>query len=117
MVSGVMMPQKRPGMMQQALPIAGQVIGGAAGGPAGAAVGGMVGGKLGEQKQGPAAVESTAMQRRAASMQPQADPVADLQAADQALAQMPPPVQEQYRPAIQSAMQRAAAQRGGGGMA
>lgn len=110
-MSGIMMPQKKPGMMQQVLPLAGTLVGGMVGGPAGAAVGGTLGGMASQENPGPAPIQSqaqpvpvaqsTPMQRRMDS-QGGAQPD-QLAQADQALTQLPPEYQQQYGPMIRRA--------------
>lgn len=102
-MADVIMAQKKPGLTSQILPLAGQVVGGMVGGPAGASLGGMAGSKLAEQKAPVAPVQSTAMQRRIDTIAPQQDTMADLAAADQAVASLPKPLQQQYGPAIRRA--------------
>ncbi len=111
----VMMPQKKGGSFGKV----GALVGGAAGAyfsggnPAatasgfqtGGAIGGAVDGMLGGNKQ--VAPVSTAVQRRIDSIKPQETNAAALDEADQALAQLPEPYQQQYRPAIQQARAKA----------
>ncbi len=58
--------QFNPDPLEKLLPVAGTVVGGMFGGPAGAGIGGMLGGELQTKPpaEGPAMVESSAMNRR-----------------------------------------------------
>jgi len=112
---GVNPVQKKPGLMQTLLPIAGQAVGSAFGGPVGGAVGGQVGGMLAQGKAPQAPVESSAISRRIDTYQAppaQGDGLDQLDAAHNALAQMPPEVQQQYGPTIAQARQQAMRNRG-----
>jgi hypothetical protein len=99
-----MMPEKKQGLTKQLLPAAAQAIGTAYGGPVGGAVGGVIGDKLAGGDKQVGAVETSAVQRRIDTFQGTPDPAQDLAAADQALAQLPEPVQQQYSPVIKRAM-------------
>lgn len=102
---GVMMPQKKQGLAQQVAPVAGQAVGTYFGGPIGGVVGGQIGAKMaGEQKQ-IGAIETSAINRRIDTYQPPQNHTEDLAAADQALAQLPKPVQQQYSPILRRAME------------
>lgn len=96
--------QKRPGLSQQVIPVAGTVLGGMVGGPAGAAVGGMVGGKVaGGDNPAVGPVQPSAMERRLAPPPPAANPSQDINNANQALAQLPPDQQQKYGPILRRA--------------
>lgn len=114
-MANVMMPQaKKTNDMGNLLTIGGAVVGGAFGGPAGAMTGAgagqMAGGMLAQQSapQAQQPVQSSAMQRRAESMQN----LDQLRQSEQALAYLPPDQQQQYAPAIQRARIMAEKQNG-----
>ncbi len=106
-MANVMMPQKRGSGLGQMLQLGGAVAGGVMGGPGGALVGaqagGMVDGFLGGNKGPVAPVQTSAVQRRIDAQSPAQQTSQDLAAADQALASLPEPMQQQYRPALQRA--------------
>ncbi|MES3012635.1 MAG: hypothetical protein V4750_02760 [Pseudomonadota bacterium] len=117
-MAGVVMPQQKQKDqgLGKVLQVGGAVVGGIYGGPAGAMAGASAGSQLGglAAKAPPApmqAVESggaSAMARRASSLQPiQPDDYGpQLANAEQAAAQLPPDLQQQYLPAIVAARQR-----------
>ncbi len=104
-MAGVSMPNRKPGLTSQLLPIAGTVGGAMVGGPAGSIVGNKLGGKLaGDDQAVPQAVESTAIERRlGAPDMPPPGPSQDIANANQALTQLPPDQQQKYGPILRRA--------------